>query len=66
MEEGIFWRIGDGQTTRIWPDKWVPNLRDNRIHYVRPEDRDPDICVSFLFTKQESEWDVQKINVFTL
>lgn len=66
MEEGTFWRIGDGQTTRIWPDKWVPNLRDNRIHCVRPEDRDPDICVSFLFTKQESEWDVQKINVFTL
>lgn len=24
LEEGFFWRIGNGKSTKIWHDKWLP------------------------------------------
>lgn len=25
LKEGLLWRIGDGETVRIWHDRWFPS-----------------------------------------
>jgi len=32
LEQGLMWRIGNGEQVRIWGDKWIPSSFDHRIH----------------------------------
>jgi hypothetical protein len=31
IREGLVWRIGNGKTTRIWDDRWLPNPSTYRV-----------------------------------
>jgi hypothetical protein len=32
VKKGLFWRIGNGQTTQIWGDKWIPKPSTYMVH----------------------------------
>jgi hypothetical protein len=32
LEQGLMWRIGNGEQVRIWGDKWIPSSSDHCIH----------------------------------
>jgi hypothetical protein len=32
VKKGLFWRIGNGQTTQIWGDKWIPKPSTYMAH----------------------------------
>ena len=36
LEEGLYWRIGNGEKTRIWGAKWVPLPSSFTIHSPLP------------------------------
>jgi len=32
LDQGLTWRLGNGQGIRIWHDKWIPSSGDHRVH----------------------------------
>jgi hypothetical protein len=31
LQEGLFWRIGDGKMVNIWGEKWIPRPTSYKI-----------------------------------
>ena len=38
LQEGLWKRVGDGRTVKIWQDRWIPVLDSGRVSTVRPAD----------------------------
>lgn len=32
LERGLVWRVGNGEQTTIWGDRWLPNAPSNQVH----------------------------------
>lgn len=70
--EGILWRrdlllnhlgksIGNGETTRVWEDPWIPSA-PSPMPYGPIQEKDQDLMVSDLLTRETKEWNVLLIN----
>jgi hypothetical protein len=55
QKEGLFWRIGNGENTKIWGDKWVPMPTTFAIQSV-PRVLDQDAKVVELIDKDLHGW----------
>ena len=54
--KGIRWQVGDGESIRVWCDKWVPKPSTYRV--VTPEKQSPRVTlVKDLINKGCFEWD---------
>ena len=52
--------IGDGNSTRVWRDRWI--LKDNIGRPVGPpNEKDQDLMVADLLTRASNEWNVPKV-----
>lgn len=62
LEEGFIWRIGNGLSTKIWTDKWLPIPTSYRaqseIQNLNAEEK-----VAELIDPDTKAWKVQLINV---
>ena len=36
LQQGLWKRVGDGRSVRIWHDRWIPGLVDGRVTTVKP------------------------------
>jgi hypothetical protein len=55
LKEGLCWRVGNGQSIKIWEDKWIPNPVSYAIQlpvHVLP----PDALVSSLIDAETNWW----------
>lgn len=65
LNEGLVWRIGNGEKARIWGDKWVPIPSSYKIYSIH-ELTSPKAKVSILIDKELIRWDRNKIeSLFT-
>ncbi|KAF7844736.1 reverse transcriptase [Senna tora] len=53
--DGACWRIGDGESVRIWKDKWVPGLPNFKLHSA-PSVEDEDCKVKEVIV--DGSWDL--------
>jgi hypothetical protein len=60
LKEGLFCRIGNGENTRIWGDKWVPIPTTYAIHSV-PRGLDIEAKVMELMDRDRHAWDKAKL-----
>jgi hypothetical protein len=60
FKEGLFCRIGNGENTRIWGDKWVPIPTTYAIHLV-PRGLDVEAKVVELMDRDRHAWDKAKL-----
>jgi hypothetical protein len=51
IEKGMLWRVGNGETIKIWGDRWLPNFGPSRVQSPTLG-MDPDTRVSFLIDQQ--------------
>jgi hypothetical protein len=56
LEEGLYWRIGNGEKTRIWGEKWVPLPNSFTIHSP-PSNGNEEMRVCDLIDKNLGWWD---------
>ena len=59
LKQGLIRRIGNGETTDIWADNWIP-----RDHMLRPYGSlipNPPVHVSELINSTNASWDMQKL-----
>ena len=59
LSHGIIRRIGDGLTTRVWVDNWIP--RDASMRPVVCLTNNPPILVSELIDSSSAVWRVDKL-----
>lgn len=60
IQKGGCWRIGNGQTIKIWEDHWIPSHNGYKI--ISPNRGNPDIqVVKDLFLQDDSGWDTKLI-----
>jgi hypothetical protein len=58
VEEGLLWRIGDGETVRIWKDQWLPPPLTSLIHSPH-HSLDANSKVSTLIDRTSGWWNTQ-------
>ena len=56
VKEGLIWRVGNGKTTRIWKDRWIP-LPTTFMVCSPPSLLDPNETVSRLIDADTKWWD---------
>jgi hypothetical protein len=61
LKEGLFCRIGNGEKTRIWGDKWVPISTTYAIHSV-PKELDGEAKVVELIDRDCLGWNREKLD----
>lgn len=59
LKQGIVKRIGNGQTTSIWNQNWIP--RDYMLRALHPRSQNPPEMVSQLIIQEERCWDCHKL-----
>jgi hypothetical protein len=59
---GLIRRIGDGCTTEVWMQNWLP--RDERLRPVAPREEDIPWMVSDLINHQTRTWNLLKLEKF--
>ena len=60
LKQGIICRIGNGQSTRIWEDPWLP--RDEMLRPYGSIHPNPPIMVAELIDHTSATWNSQLIN----
>jgi hypothetical protein len=55
LKKGLQWRIGNGISTKIWGDQWLPIL-GKRLNYNPAKGLDPDTRVCSLIDRQSGGW----------
>jgi len=61
IQKGSCWRIGNGQSVRIWEDNWIPSHHNFKI--ISPPRVNPDLTlVKDIMRHEEKEWNT---NVLT-
>jgi ribonuclease HI len=60
LENGIIWRVGNGQTIKIWGDRWIPIPSTFRIQSP-PRVLSPNSNVKELFENDRKGWDRDKL-----
>ncbi|XP_062152738.1 uncharacterized mitochondrial protein AtMg00310-like [Alnus glutinosa] len=55
LENGLIWRVGNGEKIRIWGDKWLPNSYDFLVHSP-PNGLDNEDKVCSLIDPLTSRW----------
>ena len=60
LNEGLFCKVGDGENTRIWGDKWVPILTTFAIHSF-PRELNGDAKVAELIDRDCQGWNKELI-----
>jgi hypothetical protein len=60
LKEGLFCKIGNGENTRIWGDRWVPIPTTFAIHSV-PRGVDGEAKVAELIDRDRRAWDKEKL-----
>lgn len=60
LDKGLFWRVGNGKSIRIWGDKWlsIPSSYQIQSHVVG---LDPEAKVSSLIDQATGGWNVPLI-----
>ena len=60
LKHGLIRRIGDGNSTRIWSDNWIP--RDYNLRPLSSLSADPPVLVSEFICLGSRTWDVEALN----
>ncbi|XP_074266530.1 putative mitochondrial protein AtMg00310 [Silene latifolia] len=55
LMEGLMWRIGDGESVRVWEDPWLPGERRERVPLPNIE-ADPSMCVAAFIDRDTGLW----------
>jgi hypothetical protein len=58
VEDGLLWRIGDGNSVRIWKDQWLPPPLTSLIHSPH-QNLDANSRVNTLIDSTSGWWNVQ-------
>jgi ribonuclease HI/exonuclease III len=56
LQEGLFWRVGNGRNVRIWRDKWLPRASTYRIQSPRCGFEE-NTTVEALIDRNTGSWD---------
>ncbi|XP_024196014.1 uncharacterized protein LOC112199199 [Rosa chinensis] len=59
LHAGLFWRIGDGTSVKMWEDDWIPNVPAHSLE--KPPDTIFDM-VSNLINAPECAWDIPAVH----
>ena len=55
IEDGAYWRVGDGQRIDVWKDAWIKQLPSFKV--IQPEGTVPTpIKVAALIDQERREW----------
>lgn len=60
LEQGLFWRVGNGDNIQIWRDKWIPTPSSFQVQSP-VEGLHPDAKVSCLINPNSGGWNVPLI-----
>ena len=60
LSQGLIRRIGNGETTKVWSDNWLP--REGWMRPIRGNCSDPTILVSELINGSTRAWDQAKLD----
>jgi hypothetical protein len=61
LDKGCYWTIGDGETTNIWEDKWLPHQNGFKV-WSRPQNIHQCSWVKDLINPNTHQWDHHVIN----
>ena len=62
LQKGIRWQIGDGKTTRIWKDNWIPRESCLRILTSPAAHWNIEATVETLLRMEPKQWNVRLLN----
>lgn len=57
VEEGILWKVGNGEKVRIWDDRWIPNTQTHMVQSPISM-LDNEAKVSDLINREVNWWNV--------
>lgn len=61
LDEGCFWRVGDGRTIKIWKDRWIPIPHNFKV--MTPlRILDEEAIVAELIDVDSQRWNIPLIN----
>jgi hypothetical protein len=64
VQQGIQWGIGDGRSTKILVDNWIPECPPDKVSTLVP--LPPNATVDFLMDEDSGTWDEETVRSFFL
>jgi len=61
LNQGSYWRVGDGKSINIWSDKWLPNQHGHKVWTPKPPDSTCNL-VKDLINYETNSWKAETIN----
>lgn len=62
IDNGVVWRIGNGDSVCVWSDSWILNNDKAKFQLHSNKNFDPFLLVYDLIDHDRRRWDIQVIN----
>ncbi|KAK4259268.1 hypothetical protein QN277_005616 [Acacia crassicarpa] len=61
IKDDLCWQIGNGESVRLWHDKWIPSLPSRKLNPISESSQQPNSTVATIISSEGNQWNLNRI-----